>query len=134
MTRKEFHDYLNSFCPTSDRTVEVWYSWAKDLEQMDSSYGDLAGGEYKTAEFFLNEFVNEFKYIRELYGDSIAGQVVSLADVPACPFPWEIKAAAKHLADGGSILDIPQMEADGTLEDYEDMDEDESTGMQMSPL
>lgn len=134
MTQKEFNAYLNSFCPTSDRTAEVWYSWAKDLEQIDSSYGELAEGEYKTAEVFLDEFVNEFKYIRERYGDSIAGQVVSLADVPACPFPWEMKPAAKHLADGGSILDIPQMEADGTLEDYEDMDEDESTGMQMSPL
>lgn len=134
MTQKEFADFVGSFRPDSDRTAEVWYSWAKDLERMDSSDGEIPEGAYKKAEAFLDDIATELRYIREQYGDEIAGQIVSLADMPACPFPWEMKLAAKHLADGGDIADIPAMEADGTLEEYDGMDEEEPTGVQMSPL
>lgn len=108
MKLKDFTDYLNSVRPGSDYTAEVWYEWAKDLERMDSSKYELPKGEYKTAEMFLDEFVEKFRFIREKYGDKVTGQVISLADVPACPFPWEMRLAAVHFAKGGSIEDIPR--------------------------
>lgn len=134
MKLKDFTAYLNSVRSGSDHTAEVWYDWAKDLERMDSSEYELPKGEYKTAEMFLDEFVEKFRFIREKYGDKVAGQVISLADVPACPFPWEMRLAAVHFAKGGSIEDIPAMEADGTLEEYDGMEDEENNVVQMSPL
>lgn len=134
MTQKEFADFLCTFRPGSEHTAEAWYDWAKDLERMDSSDGEIPEGSYKKAEAFLDDIAKELRYIREKYGDEIAGQIVSLADMPACPFPWEMKLAAKHLADGGSIEDIPAMEADGTLEEYDGMDAEKQNGVQISPL
>ena len=57
------------------------------------------------------------KKIQERHGDEIAGQIISLADIPVCPFPWEMRLAAEHLANGGNLSDIEQMEREGTLED-----------------
>lgn len=121
MTIVEFAKYLNSIRETSNSTVETWHEWAKELESYDSSDGELPKGEYKEAEVFLSEFAERIKEIRAAHGDDIAAQIISLADLPACPFPWEMKLAAEHLANGGSIEDIPEMEKCGTLEDFSDI-------------
>ena len=46
--------------------------------------------------------------------------MISLAEIPFCLFPWEMKLAAEHLAAGGSVHDIPQMSKEGVLEDFSD--------------
>lgn len=46
--------------------------------------------------------------------------MISLAEIPSCLFPWEMKPAAEHLAAGGSIQDIPNMSREGVLEDFSD--------------
>lgn len=89
MRYEDFTAYLNSIRPGSDATAARWLEWAKELEGMDSSGYELPKGTYKTAENFLQEFSGQLKKIQERYGDEIAGQIISLADIPACPFPWE---------------------------------------------
>lgn len=121
MKYEDFAAYLNSIRPDSDSAAAVWLEWARELERMDSSEYELPKGEYKTVEDFLQEFAERFRKVQERHGDDIAGQVISLADIPACPFPWEIKLAAEHLAGGGSINDIPDMEVEGTLEDFSEI-------------
>lgn len=118
MKYRDFKIFINSIIPNSEKTAESWLEWAKELERMDSSDGELPKGEYKTAEDFLNEFVNHIQKAHEKYGADVAQQLISLADIPACAFPWEMDRAAEHLANGGNINDIPQMERDGTLEEY----------------
>lgn len=117
MRYEDFTAYLNSIRPGSDATAARWLEWAKELEGMDSSGYELPKGTYKTAENFLQEFSGQLKKIQERYGDEIAGQIISLADIPACPFLWEMRLAAEHLANGGNLFDIEQMEREGTLED-----------------
>lgn len=46
--------------------------------------------------------------------------MISLAEIPSCLFPWEMKLAAEHLAAGGGVHDIPQMSKEGVLEDFSD--------------
>ena len=117
MKYEDFTAYLNSIRPGSDTTAARWLEWAKELERLDSSEYELPKGSYKTVEIFLQEFSQQFKKIQERHGDEIAGQIISLADIPACPFPWEMRLAAEHLANGGNLADIEQMECEGTLED-----------------
>ena len=121
MKYKEFKKYLNTICPVDDSTADAWLKWAEELEQYDSSYYELPKGAYTTVEHFLDQFVERIRLIRDMHGDEIAAQIISLAALPACPFPWEMKLAAEHLANGGNIDDIPDMLEKGTLEDFSDI-------------
>ncbi len=134
MDREAFAAYLNSIRPDSDYAAKIWWQWAKELEEFDSSHGELPAGEYKTAEMFLNEFAEHLHTIREIHGDEIAGQMISLAEISACPFPWEMKLAAEHLAGGGKVEDIPEMEEAGTLEDFSEDLPPQEDGIQMPPM
>lgn len=131
MKQDEFTAFLNAIRPGSDSASKVWWEWAKELESYDSSHGEKPEGSYKTTEMFLDEFAGQIAMAQKRHGNEIAGQVISLAEIPACPFPWEMKAAAEHLANGGDIHDIPQMELEGTLEDFSDSDPAQDMGMQM---
>lgn len=115
MKYEKFKARIELICPDGSGAADVWYSWAKDLEEMDNPDKEI--GDFKTAETFLEEFADLFQEVREKYGLSVAQQVVRMASVPACPFPWEIKGAAEHFAKGGSMDVIPEMEKEGTLED-----------------
>lgn len=119
MDSQEFKNYLNR-AGFGDSTVSVWREWAEELEEYDSSHGEKPEGSYKTAEWFLGEFVRQFEKVRERHGEKIAMQIMSLADQSACPFPWEVRLAAEHLASGGELGDISKMEMEGTLEDFTD--------------
>ena len=107
---------LNKIRPGSNHAAEVWNTWAKELEEMDSSNGELPEGTYKTADTFREEFVKLFTTIQEQYGNTVAGQVISLGDVPHCLFPWEMIPAARYLASGGKLEDIPTLSIEGVLE------------------
>lgn len=131
MKQNEFTAFLNAIRSDSDSAAEVWWEWAQELESYDSSHGEKPEGSYKTAEMFLDEFAAHFALAQEQYGMEIAGQMISLAEISACPFPWEMKAAAKHLANGGDIQAIPQMELEGTLEDFSDSDPAQDMEMKM---
>ncbi len=134
MDREAFAAYLNSIRPESDYAAKIWWQWAKELEEFDSSHGERPAGEYKTAEMFLNEFADRLHTIQEIHGDEIAGQMISLAEISACPFPWEMKLAAEHLAGGGKVEDIPEMEEAGTLEDFSEDLPPQEDGIQMPPM
>lgn len=120
MEHEAFTAYLNAICPDSDYAAKIWCQWAKELERFDSYYGELPTDKCKTAEMFLNEFAEYLRTIREIHGDEVARQIISLAEISACPFPWEMKLAAEHLAGGGKVEDIPDMEEAGTLEDFDE--------------
>ena len=95
MKYEDFTAYLNSIRPDSDTAAEIWLEWAKELERLDSSEYELPKGEYKTAEDFLQEFAERFRKVQERHGDDIAGQIISLADIPACPFPVGDKTSGR---------------------------------------
>ena len=121
MTIEKFAEFLNPVCSNSDLAAQGWYEWAEYLEECDSSDGEIPAGSYKTAETFLDEFAQKIANIREQYGDDVAGKVISLTEIGAAPFPWEVKRAAEHLAAGGSVYDIIDMEKSGVLEDFSDI-------------
>jgi len=120
MILDKFTALLNSIIPNSEETAKRWYDWAKELEAIDRGHGDMPKGEYQSAELFLDDFAERIKYIRKHYGVDVTRQIILLADVPACPFPWEMKQAAEQLAYGGDIKDIGEMEETGALEDFSD--------------
>lgn len=117
MRHQEFQKYLNTICHVDNSTADVWLEWADELEEYDSSNGELPKGTHKTAEDFLGEFAERIREIKETHGNEIAAKIISLADISACPFPWEMRLAGEHLANGSNINDIPAMLEEGTLED-----------------
>jgi len=131
MTAKKFAEFVNSIRPNSGSAVTVWLEWANELEEYDSSHGEKPAGSYKSAEIFWDEFAQKFLDIREQHGDVVAGQVISLSEIGACPFPWEMKLAAEYLAAGGSIHDIAAMEESGVLEDFSDILQEDGPSMRM---
>ena len=131
MTAEKFAEFVNTIRPNSDSAVAVWLEWADELEEYDSSHGEKPAGSYKTSEMFLEEFAQQFSDIRELHSDAVAGKVISLAEIRACPFPWEMKLAAEHLAAGRSVHDIAAMEESGVLEDFSDILQEEGPSMRM---
>lgn len=116
MKFEQFKEVLNQIRPSNDDAALIWKEWAEELETYDSSYGELPEGTYKTAEDFLGIIADKFKSIQEKYGTEIIQQIISLAEMSACPFPWEMDWAAEHLAAGGDINEIVDMEKEGTLE------------------
>jgi len=118
MEYEAFAETLDAIRPDSREAAAVWYEWAKELEEFDKGGETERAG--KKAEAFLDEFAGRFRAIQERHGDEVAGQMISLAEIPSCLFPWEMKLAAEHLADGGSVHDIPQMSREGVLEDFSD--------------
>lgn len=131
MTAEKFAEFVNAIRPNSDSAVAVWLEWADELEEYDSSHGEKPVGSYKTSGMFLDEFAEKFSDIRELHGDVVAGEIIFLAEIGACPFPWEMKQAAEHLAAGGSVHDIAAMEESGVLEDFSDILQEEGPSMRM---
>ena len=115
MKYEKFKALINSICPDNIGVADVWQTWARELEEMDNPDHEI--GDFKTEEIFLNEFADLIQEVKVKYGISVAQQVVQMASVPACPFPWEVKGAAEHFAKGGTMDDIPKMEEEGTLED-----------------
>ena len=118
MRYEAFAEALNAIRPGSGQAASVWFEWAKELEECDK------GGEpekpHKTAEEFLDEFARRFHAIRERHGDDVAGQVISLAEINSCIFPWEMRLAAEYLAAGGGVHDILPLSKEGVLEDPTD--------------
>ena len=55
---------------------------------------------------YLEEYAEHLRSIRVNYGDGVAGQIVSLAELYSCPMPWEMEGAARFLAAGGDLDEI----------------------------
>lgn len=118
MEYEAFAKALDAIRPDSREAAAVWYEWAKELEEFDKGGEPERAG--KKAEAFLDEFAGRFHAIQERHGDEVAGQMISLAEIHSCLFPWEMKLAAEHLATGGSVHDILPMSKEGVLEDFSD--------------
>ncbi len=118
MRYEMFAKELNVICPDSGEAATVWYEWAKEMAGYDKDGEPERAG--KTAEEFLDEFTCRFHAIQERHGEEVARQMISLAEIHSCIFPWEMRLAAEHLAAGGSIHDILPMSKEGVLEDFSD--------------
>lgn len=101
-------------------TAQVWLTWAKELESMDHDYGDLENP--KDSDIYLGEFWDRFLAIQNRFGDEVSKKVILVADIPCCLYPWEMFEAAVHFASGGSREDIPEIAAQGLLEENEQTD------------
>ncbi len=130
MKLDEFKSLVNAIRPNSDAAAIIWWEWAKELERYDSPEDDSYRS-HKKAEEFLGIFAEHIRKIQAAHGNEIAGLVISLAERSACPFPWEMKRAAEHLANGGRLEDIAELEKEGALEDSTDIGLDD--GMQLPP-
>lgn len=118
MRYEVFAEELNAIRPDSGKAAAVWYEWAKEMAEYDKGGEPERAG--RTAEEFLGEFVRCFHAIQERHGDEVARQMVSLAEIHSCIFPWEMKLAAEYLAAGGSVHDILPLSKEGVLEDFSD--------------
>ena len=85
MGYEAFAEALDAIRPDSREEAAVWYEWAKELEECDKAGEPERAG--KKAEAFLDEFAGRFHAIQERHGDEVAGQMISLAEIPSCLFP-----------------------------------------------
>ena len=113
----EFKSLVNTIRPNSDAAADMWWEWSKELEEYNSPDGKPSP-DHKKAEEFLEIFASNIQAIQKSHGDVIAGQIISLAENSACPFPWEMKVAAEYLALGKTLEEIAEMEKEGVLEDF----------------
>lgn len=118
MQTVEFTELIREIEPGSRRAADVWIRWATELSFYDMARCHRAGSEHKTAEMYLEEYAEHLRSIRTNYGNGVARQIVSLAELYSCPMPWEMEGAAKFLAAGGDLDEILEMEYAGTLENY----------------
>lgn len=118
MEAVEFAELIREIDPESSRAADIWIRWATELSYFDRSSNRRAGSEHKTATTYLEEYAEHLRSIRANYGDGVAGQIVSLAEIYSCPMPWEMEGAASFLASGGDLDEILEMEYAGTLENY----------------
>lgn len=118
MNRKTFIRTLNFICPIKSKTAKRWVAWSKDLAQMERKASETPCITYQTAGDFRKEILSLLSDIIQLYGIDIAEKVISLADLPACPFPWEMMGIARHFAKGGSVEEVAAKENSGEFEDY----------------
>lgn len=115
----EFKSLVITIRPNSDAAADMWWEWSKELEEYNSPDGK-SFPDHKKAEEFLGIFASNIQAIQKSHGDVIAGQIISLAENSACPFPWEMKVAAEYLALGKTLEEIAEMEKEGVLEDFTD--------------
>ncbi len=120
MPIEEFTQRLKCIMPDGDSEISTWVTWAKELEQMDSSDYELPKGSYKTQEEFLHDLYKRIKKICKSYGQEVAVKVISMAGISFCLFPWELKQAAIHLSNGSDLQEIQRLSEEGLLEDFSD--------------
>lgn len=118
MQPEDFTSLIREIYPESKNAPKVWIKWAEELAYFDSTNGHRTREESKTAGVYLEEYAEHLRSIRSIYGDAVAGQIVSLAELYSCPMPWEMEGAARFLAAGGELDEVLAMEYAGTLEDY----------------
>lgn len=118
MQTEDFISLISEISPESKNAPTVWIRWAKELAYFDSINGHRTHEGSKTPEAYLKEYADHLCSIRSMYGDGVAGQIVSLAELYSCPMPWEMEGAARFLAAGGELDEVLAMEYAGTLEDY----------------
>ena len=118
MQAKEFMNLICEIQPRNTNAASVWIKWSTELSYYDMANCHRTGSEYKSAEMYLEEYAEHLRSIRANYGDGVARQIVSLAELYSCPMPWEMEGAARFLAAGGDLDEILEMEYAGTLEDY----------------
>lgn len=118
MQAEEFTSLITEIYPESKNAYAVWIRWAEELAYFDSVNGHRTHDGCKTPEAYLKEYADHLRSIRSMYGDAVAGQIVSLAELYSCPMPWEMEGAARFLAAGGDLDEVLAMEYAGTLEDY----------------
>lgn len=140
MTKEEFICCLNAIKPSSEQTAMIWIDWAKEQEDYDSCQHTVPEGKYATADMFLGEFASMFDSIAKKYDTDVAVKMITLADISACPYPWEMMKAAEYLAGGGDLNKIAEKEVEGVFEDddyrlprktQDDENNDETPVMQM---
>lgn len=118
MQTEDFISLITEIYPESKNAPTVWIKWAKELAYFDSMNSHRTHEDCKTPEAYLKEYADHLRLIRAMYGDAVAGQIVSLAELYSCPMPWEMEGAARFLAAGGELDEVLAMEYAGTLEDY----------------
>jgi len=118
MQTVEFAELIREIEPGSSRAADVWIRWVTELSNYGMANCHRTSIEHKTAEMYLEEYAERFRSIRSNYGDGVARQIVSLAELYSCPMPWEMGEAARFLAAGGDLDEILEMEYAGTLQDY----------------
>lgn len=118
MRAEDFVSLIREIYPESKNAPKVWIKWAEELAYFDSIHSHRSHDGSKTKEAYLKEYADHLRSIRSMYGDTVAGQIVSLAELYSCPMPWEMEGAARFLATGGELDDVLAMEYAGTLENY----------------
>lgn len=118
MQTVEFAELIREIEPGSSRAADVWIRWATELSNYGIANCHRTSSEHKTAEMYLEEYAEHLRSIRANYGDGVARQIVSLAELYSCPMPWEMEGAARFLAAGGDLDEIVEMEYAGKLENY----------------
>lgn len=118
MQTVEFTSLIREILPESHNAASVWIKWSKELSYYDMARRHAAATDHKTTEMYLEEYAEHLRSIRANYGDGVARQIVSLAELYSCPMPWEMEGAARFLAAGGDLDELLEMEYAGALENY----------------
>jgi len=119
MKKEHFISALTDLIPecTGD-TAEKWVVFAEELIELDQFVDFICNpnGKRAAAEDWLESIYAGIGLTKQLFNPIIARQITNLSSVPFCLYPHEMYAAAKHLANGGTTENIPNMAAEGLLD------------------
>lgn len=104
MTKEQFTQKCATEFQSASESITKWCDWADELHEYDSGKADPDTGEVtegespiKSAEDFLDEFVERLEVIDFAYGTETATKTLS----SGCYFPWEMMQVAKFIWNGG---------------------------------
>lgn len=128
MTKEEFTRRCFTEFYVLPVIARAWCNWADDLHECDSARLDPKTGQVdegeepvKTAEDFLDEFMERMEVMAFAYGTEIAAETLG----SGCYFPWEMMQAARYLHNGGDPSKAQEIsnengEFEETVEDEEE--------------
>ena len=113
MKKEKFISALMDLTPgCTSETAEMWTEFAKERieseQYVDFAHGHPDGNE-AAIEDWLDSIYAGIGLIKHRFNDDIALQIVNLAAVPFCLYPYEMYEAAKHFVNGGKPEDIPEL-------------------------
>ena len=104
MTKEDFIKKSTAEYHCTEEAAKQWCRWADVLHECDSARiipetGQVGEGEapIKTAEDFLDEFMEHLEVMTYAYGIEITAKTLDSGRY----FPWEMMQAAQYIRDGG---------------------------------
>jgi hypothetical protein len=111
--KEQFISALTELVPGCTKEIaQVWIQFSEGIVEaghyVDFADGNPNGSE-AAAEDWLETLYAGMGLAKQRFNEDVALKIAELGKIPFCLYPYEMYAAAKHLADGGNPEDMEKL-------------------------